>query len=175
MPSVFLELFRYRWCVPVLDELRVLDGARFVELSRRLQVAEPVLRQTLDYLIEQGWVMRNPGYGHPLRPEYILTPTGSGLRLGKMRKALTAFEGMDLFAKWPVPALHLLDARACRQSELLRSLDGITPRALSQVLKEMQKAKLVERIVSDGSPPSVSYWLTAEGKAVAGAVALNQI
>ncbi len=23
-----------------------------------------------------GLVIRNPGYGHPLRPEYILTPEG---------------------------------------------------------------------------------------------------
>ena len=68
------QLFHHRWAVPVLAELHRTSGSRFVTLHRRLGIGRESLRRTLASLAEQDLVARNPGYGHPLRPEYVLTP-----------------------------------------------------------------------------------------------------
>ena len=35
-----------------------------------------MLSAVLGQLLRKGWLMRNPGHGHPLRPEYVLTEAG---------------------------------------------------------------------------------------------------
>src|SRR5262245_41080710 len=70
------SLFRRRWGCPIIAELHRSDGAKFVALVHKLQSNPGAMRQSLDELIELGWVRRNPGYGHPLRPEYLLTRSG---------------------------------------------------------------------------------------------------
>src|SRR3954467_4738348 len=71
-----IELFHHRWAPPALALLAERDGARFVELQRKLGVGRESLRRALDALLELGLVRRNEGYGHPLRPEYLLTRAG---------------------------------------------------------------------------------------------------
>ena len=70
-------LLHHRWSVPVLAALLEGSGAKFVTLARRLDLSRDSLRRTLDVLIAQRWVMRNPGHGHPMRPEYLLTAAGA--------------------------------------------------------------------------------------------------
>src|SRR3954451_13536929 len=71
-----IELFHHRWAAPALALLGQRGGARFVELQRRLDVGRESLRRALDALIAGGLARRNEGYGHPLRPEYVLTARG---------------------------------------------------------------------------------------------------
>ena len=73
------ELFHRRWAVPILAELHRDRGAKFVTLAYRLSASQTAVRQTLDELIQRGFVRRNSGYGHPLRPEYLLTSRGDRL------------------------------------------------------------------------------------------------
>jgi DNA-binding HxlR family transcriptional regulator len=81
MPSsapdpLLLQLGSHRWLVPLLADLAAHRGARFVELLHRLTLSRDSLTRTLNAAAAQGWVQRNPGHGHPLRPEYILTEAG---------------------------------------------------------------------------------------------------
>src|SRR5947208_12763974 len=71
-----IELFHHRWAPPALALLGERGGARFVELQRRLDVGRESLRRALDSLLDAGLARRNEGYGHPLRPEYVLTAKG---------------------------------------------------------------------------------------------------
>src|SRR4029079_6119097 len=70
------NLLHNRWSVPVLAELARGDagGGRFANLRRRLGVSGESRRRTLATLVEAGLVARNPGHGHPLRADYVLTP-----------------------------------------------------------------------------------------------------
>jgi len=61
------RLFHHRWAAPILAELHRSKGSRFVTLSNRLGLGRESLRRTLSALIDAGLVMKNPGYGHPLR------------------------------------------------------------------------------------------------------------
>ena len=84
-------------------------GAKFVTLANRLGVGRETLRRTLDALVEAELVARNPGYGHPLRPEYVLTARGR--RLGPAAARLVEAlrdEGLEDLGlkKWSTPGRH---------------------------------------------------------------------
>jgi DNA-binding HxlR family transcriptional regulator len=160
-----IRLFHHRWSAPVLAELERQRGSRFVALSRMLGVGRESLRRTLDALIEQGLVARNPGYGHPLRPEYLLTERGREIahRCGRLLALLDGNADLVL-RKWSLPVLAAL-TRPARFSELRAALPGITGRALALALKDLQQAGLVERRVDDQTyPPGVVYAATTAGR-----------
>jgi len=53
-----------------------------------------------------------------------------------------------------------------RYSELRRRVSGITNMMLSQCLRELQEAKIINRVQYLEMPPRVEYSLTDEGKAL---------
>src|SRR3954451_17843391 len=69
-------LFHHRWAAPALALLDTRGAVRFVELQRKLGVGRESLRRAVDALIGLGYVRHNEGYGHPLRPEYVVTDSG---------------------------------------------------------------------------------------------------
>jgi len=163
-------LFHNRWAVPILAEIYRSSGAKFVTLVKRLGLSRDSLRHTLNALIREGWVMKNPGYGHPMRPEYLLTSSGEELapwcrRLLPLLAALGIKEVAS--RKWSMPVALALREGHPRFSELKASLPGLTSRALALTLKHLQIAGLVERQVSEDYPPSTRYRLTRRGRRLA--------
>ena len=67
--------------------------------------------------------------------------------------------------KWTVQILMELEVHGPMIfNELMRHLEGISSRSLSDALKKLEKYKLVLRSVQDTRPPSVLYQLTDKGK-----------
>lgn len=119
------------------------------------------LSRSLEELMAAGWVQRNPGYGHPLRPEYILTKEGQDLaRYCSLFDALVAELGVTsvIYRKWSVPTLLGINEGATRFNELRDSL-VITPRALSQSLDSLCAVDLVRQ--------DAGYGTTDNGSAIA--------
>jgi DNA-binding HxlR family transcriptional regulator len=165
-----VALLHHRWAVPILAEVHRASGARFVTLARRLGMSRDSLKRTLAALDEAGLVVRNPGYGHPMRPEYILTP--EGLRVApwcvRVHKLVRALGVEDVaLRKWSLAVALALEAGNGRFSEVRAFLPGITARALALTLKELQTAGLVERVVVDAYPPTPVYRLTRRGRRLA--------
>jgi DNA-binding HxlR family transcriptional regulator len=162
--SDLIALFHHRWSAPVLAELDRTRGTRFVVLVNRLGVGRESLRRTLDALIELGLVARNPGYGHPLRPEYLLTPPGQDAA-ERCTRLLGLLDGDAEIAlkKWSLPVLAALSGPS-RFSELRDALPGVTARALALALKDLQTAGLVDRRVEDAYPPTATYVATRRGR-----------
>ena len=157
-----IAIFHHRWSAPVLAELLRQKGSRFAALVGTLGVGRESLRRTLDSLMELGLVARNPGYGHPLRPEYVLTRSGEAAA----RRCTRLLEAVDedvLLRKWSVPVLAVL-VHPARFSELRSGLPGVTARALALALKDLRAAKLVERRVEDAYPPRAVYSVTGQGR-----------
>src|SRR5215213_8474587 len=102
-----IAIFHHRWAAPLLAELLRQKGSRFAALAGTLGVGRESLRRTLDSLLEQGLVARNPGYGHPLRPEYVLTTRGEDAAR-RCTKLLAAGDGDVLLRKWSLPILTAL-------------------------------------------------------------------
>ncbi|MEP6909738.1 MAG: winged helix-turn-helix transcriptional regulator [Actinomycetota bacterium] len=168
--STLVALFHNRWSVPILAELHRQRGSRFVTLSRTLGLSGESLRRTLGALIDGGLVGRNPGYGHPLRPEYVLTRAGTpiGAACRPLVEAIGR-QGLGEVAlkKWSMPAVLALANGPLRFSELREALDGVSPRALTLALKDLEATGLVERRVTDDYPPATVYRLATGARPLA--------
>ena len=164
--STLVALFHNRWSVPILAELHRQRGSRFVTLSRTLGLSRESLRRTLAALINGGLVGRNPGYGHPLRPEYVLTRAGERIA-GACRPLVEQLRRANLeevgLKKWSMPVVFALAEGPLRFSELRDRLEGVSPRALTLALKDLETVKLIDRRVTDDYPPATVYRLTKTG------------
>ncbi len=141
-----VNLVHFRWALPILAELHRSNGCKFVTLVTRLKLSKDALSRTLNALITEDLVMRNPGYGHPLRPEYILTARGVqiGQAVFELMQSLERLEITDIaLKKWSLPIILLLQDRP-RFTDILEQLPGLTTRALALGLGHVSHAKLLE-------------------------------
>ena len=158
--QLLVSLFHRSYAVPVIALLAEQRGAKFVTLVTGLGASRDTVSATLKSLMELGLVKKNPGYGHPLRPEYVLTTAGERIGadcqrlLGTIKKlAVTKVA----FLKWPMPVIHLLGDGASRFGELESALPGITPRALTNALRQLDANQLIARSITESWPPYTEY------------------
>jgi DNA-binding HxlR family transcriptional regulator len=82
---------------------------------------------------------------------------------------------LDLVAnKWTALVIGKLAQRPHRFGELRREVAGITPKVLTQNLRNLERDGLITRTVYPTTPPSVEYALTPLGESIsAHLIALN--
>ena len=161
-----IALAKQRWMAAVLADIGAHKGARFVALINRLSLPRDTLTRTLEAAQALGWVMRNPGHGHPLRPEYILTREGARIaEIATRQLSAQARVGLapGTLTRWGLPIIYSLDAGFARFNDLSRALAVASPRALSQGLRALTANDLITRILIDDYPPISSYSLTENG------------
>ena len=161
-----VDLFARKYAVLALAELLRHDGAKVVSLAYALEASRGAIRATLDELVERGWVRRNPGYGHPLRPEYVLTRSGERVaaKCAELERLLRKAGARDVaLRKWPLPVLFSIGRKGARFSEIGARLPEATDRALSLSLRDLTSAELATRRVLDHAPPTTLYRPTAGG------------
>ena len=67
--------------------------------------------------------------------------------------------------KWALLIIHVLgNTSRVRFSELMKELDGISPKTLTDTLVALQKEGFVGREAFSEIPPRVEYYLTDDGK-----------
>ncbi len=157
-----IQLTHRRWALEILAVLQQEDGARFVTLLNRLQLSRGGLSAALKELEKLGLIMKNPGYGHPMRPEYILTPEGAlvARRYQAFRDNVESADRPLLLKKWPLPIVAAAGLEPARFVDLGARLPGITHRALALNLKDLQRHKWIERRLVDSYPPIPYYSLS---------------
>lgn len=72
--------------------------------------------------------------------------------------------------KWALLVMPALKDGARRNGELMRMIEGISQKMLTQTLRELENAGLVERQVFDVVPPHVEYQLTPLGRSLGAAL-----
>lgn len=167
------RLIGSRWFVPLLALASGEEGVRSAALVARLGISRSMLAGALDQLLSRGWLMRNPGHGHPLRPEYVLTEAGRPVgawceRVMEEKRRL----GLDRarLGRWALPLVGRLDRRWERFSWLEAQLSPISPRSLSLALKQLLDLGLADRRLEDAFPPRPLYGLTTSGQRLARAM-----
>ncbi len=173
MPDIAV-LFHHRWNVPVVAALfRIpVGGSRFVVLANELGAGRDPLTQSLHALRAAGIIERNPGYGHPLRPEYVLTGLGHsiGAACSKYEHTTRELDASGVaYRKWTAVLLLTLGTGRSRFNEIQAGIGSISPRSLTQALQLLAGEGLVEREVQDGFPPRSSYRLSEAGSELAAA------
>ena len=66
--------------------------------------------------------------------------------------------------RWQLSILYAALSGALRFNEFAEAVAGISPRMLSERLRELEGAGLVDRTVIPSSPPTVEYRLTERGR-----------
>lgn len=169
--SRLLRLTHHRWVIPLV--VAVGPGERFAVLQRKLGVARQTLTRAVDAARDLGLVRRNPGHGHPLRPEYLLTPAGERIResCARILRAARAADAGELVArKWVLPVLASLSrpvgpggSGAMSFAELQRAAAPITPAALTTTLDELLEAGWIQRDERAASRPGRAPYRIARG------------
>ena len=69
--------------------------------------------------------------------------------------------------RWQLSILYAALTGALRFNEFADAVAGISPRMLSERLRDLEAAGLVQRNVIPSSPPTVEYRLTIKGRRLA--------
>jgi DNA-binding HxlR family transcriptional regulator len=69
--------------------------------------------------------------------------------------------------RWSVLIIHALTEGLARPADLGRKIGGISQKMLTQTLRDLQQAGLVDRTAYPEVPPHVEYTLTAAGRDLA--------
>lgn len=77
------------------------------------------------------------------------------------RDALEVIQG-----KWRIPIIISLTYGNKRFGEIKKDINDISPKMLSQELKELERNKLISRTLYDSMPVTVEYSLTPLGKSL---------
>lgn len=147
------------WALPILSSLHSGVAGRQAPLLAATGASRTAFAQSMDHLIEMGLVERNPGYGHPLRPEFRLTQMGGAAAViaNRVRSVSTKEDWRLLRRSWTLPVLTSLRMPS-HFNEIKRSLPSITDRALSQSLKSMEARSWVRRSVDGAARPPRSIY-----------------
>lgn len=154
------ELFARRWAVPVLAQMHGVGGAKLVTLTGTLEAPRASVKSSLALLGELGLVHPNPGYGHPMRPEYVLSDRGrmiAGPSLELVR-GIERARAMDCALKrWSLPTLHAIDRGCARFGAIAAELSRATDRAVSMAITQLDDSALIGREIDGGRPPRPIY------------------
>ncbi len=165
-----VHLVARRWSIPVLARLHAAGGgAKFVTLAQALRVSRASLSATLNHLIALGLVRRNPGHGHAMRPEYLLSGQGAALarHCAALDRTVACNGGPDLaYRKWTLPLVAAIGDDRVRFRDLRSTLAEATPRAITIGLKQMVEERWVDRSLIDDYPPAAGYHLLPRGERI---------
>ena len=171
--SKLIALFHHKWSAGILAELARTGGTRVVVLRNRLDASPQAIASALEQLVQMGLVAPNPGYGHPLRPEYVLTPEGqtaaaacARIASSTQRLGLPELPGF----KWHLPILWTIGREPMRFREIARRATPITDRALSQSLTLLTETELVRASLLDIRPPASMYESTRRARGLVDAL-----
>ncbi|MGB3280526.1 MAG: winged helix-turn-helix transcriptional regulator [Pseudorhodobacter sp.] len=155
----FVNTTSRAWAIPILSNLHAGIAGRQAPLLAATGASRTAFAQSIDHLIKIGLLERNPGYGHPLRPEFRLTKLGvPAAAIANKILSVTADEDHDLIRRsWTLPVLITVH-RPSHFSDIKRNLGTITDRALSQSLKTMEVRNWVHRYVDEEARPPRSIY-----------------
>ncbi|WP_306114012.1 MULTISPECIES: winged helix-turn-helix transcriptional regulator [unclassified Roseovarius] len=171
--QLFVNVTSRAWAIPILSNLHAGVAGRQAPLLAATGASRTAFAQSVDHLIKTGLLERNPGHGHPLRPEFRLTPQGvSAAAIANKIHVAAGDADQDLLRRsWTLPVLTSLHTPR-RFRDIKRGLPSITDRALSQSLQTMEGRSWVRRSVDETArPPTPIYSAVNTGALISQATA----
>lgn len=171
--GILVNMSSRAWMLPILAQMHLGVAGRQAALIGATGAGRSAFATSIAGLIQIGLVERNPGHGHPLRPEFRLTPQGcEAAALAAQVQQAAADDAALLRRAWTLPVLSALHG-ASGFNQVKRSVPRITDRALSMSLKTLEDRDWIARSVLPHSrPPRPVYrpvGVGAEVSALAGA------
>ncbi len=157
--NLLVNISARAWAIPILAQLHAGVAGRQAPLLAATGASRTAFSQSMGHLIDLGLLERNPGHGHPLRPEFRLTALGiAAAKIAhNVHKTTSPDDRVLLRRSWTLPILATLH-RPRPFGEIRQTLGPITDRALSQSLRSMEAHDWVDRRVDETSrPPKPMY------------------
>ena len=173
--NLLVKLTSRAWCLTILARLHEGAPGRQAPLLAATGASRTAFGASLEHLVQMRVLERNPGHGHPLRPEFRLTPLG--VELAKTAHALSELVPDDtefsvLRRNWTVPILALAKSPQ-RFSGFRSQLPNITDRALSQSLQGLEERDWLHRAIDTSARvPFPLYSAANTGKRIGSAINL---
>ena len=148
------------WSIEILALMHSGLPGRQAPLLSSTGANRTAFAKSLAHLVNLGLLERNPGHGHPLRPEYQLTQRGA--ETAKIASNVVAIVPRDtgfslLRRTWTIPVLTVIHMPR-RFTEIKSDLFSITDRSLSKSLDQLQELKWLRREIDvAGRPPRPTY------------------
>ena len=174
--ETFVNTTSRAWAIPILANLHAGIAARQAPLLAATGASRTAFAQSMEHLISIGMLERNPGYGHPLRPEFRLTKLGvAAAALANRIQSITTDEDQELLRRsWTLPVLTAIH-RPSHFNDIKRNLRTISDRALSQSLKAMETRSWVQRNVDEAARPPRSIYSAVNTGGLISSVAATEI
>ncbi|PSL20712.1 winged helix-turn-helix transcriptional regulator [Shimia abyssi] len=153
--NLLVNLTSRAWSLKILALLHTGVAGRQAPLLAATAAGRTSFGASLQHLIELQLLERNPGHGHPLRPEFRLTVKGA--HYAKIAHDIVALApGEKAFAllrkNWTVPILSVTHSPKLF-GQIKHDLGAITDRSLSLALKQMEIHSWIKREVDVTSRP----------------------
>ena len=171
--TTLVKLTSKAWSFNILAQMARGIAGRQAELIAATGAGRTAFSQGLSHLVELGLVERNPGHGHPLRPEFRLTEEGR--EIAKVANRVYSInvpvdQKPVLRRAWSLPVL-MASRKPKYFGEIKNQLLPITDRALSQTIKLLETHKWLHRDVDISSRPlRAKYHATNAGAEVTAAL-----
>jgi len=167
--NTLVKLTSKAWCLQILAAMDSGVPGRQAALLQVTKANRSSFPSSVRHLIDIGLIERNPGYGHPLRPEFRITDEGrAASRFASRVVQSVSPDNLPLLRKaWTVPVLALVE-EPVRFSTLRTQLPMITDRALSQSLRSLEDQRWVQRDLNfSARTPFPIYTAINEGAVIA--------
>lgn len=148
------------WSLEIMAMMHAGVPGRQASLLSSIGANRTAFAKSLAHLLNLGLLERNPGHGHPLRPEYRLTQKGA--KIAKVAGNIVGIVPCDtefalLRRTWTIPVLTVMQTPR-RFTEIKSDLFSITDRALSRSLDQLHELKWLRREIDiDVRPPRPTY------------------
>ncbi|MCG8492189.1 MAG: winged helix-turn-helix transcriptional regulator [Sneathiellales bacterium] len=145
--ALLVKITSKAWSLKILSLLHSGVPGRQAPLIAATEASRSSFAASLEHLGKLGLLERNPGHGHPLRPEFRLTQDGKIAAAMAHRILELVPEDPDFSIvrrSWVVPVLALTE-KPKRFSIIKAGLGTITDRALSQSLYMLEDQEWLKR------------------------------
>jgi len=174
--NLLVKLTSKAWSLKILALLNDGVPGRQAPLVAATGASRTSFANSLEHLIRLGMIEKNPGHGHPLRPEFRLTAEGAPVAAMASR-ILKSVPDNDAFTvlkrSWAVPILALTETPK-RFSSIKSGLGPITDRALSQSLCLLEHREWLKRDIDVSQrAPYPTYLAVNQGRDINQAIGLR--
>ena len=174
--KTLVKLTSRAWSLKILALLHTGVPGRQAPLLKATSASRTAFASSLEHLVQLGLLERNPGHGHPLRPEFRLTRSGvkAAEIADRIVKAVPDESEFALLRRsWTVPILALTDTPR-RFSSIKSDLATITDRALSTSLYQLEACEWLQRdIDTSRRVPFPTYLAVNRGIEISRAIDLT--
>ena len=174
--KTLVKLTSRAWCLNILALLHQGVPGRQAPLLAATSASRTSFASSLEHLVQLGLLERNPGHGHPLRPEFRLTRNGVKVAETASRIVNAVPDDREfavLRRSWTVPILALTDTPR-RFSAIKSDLATITDRALSTSLYQLEAREWLQRDIDTSKwTPHPTYLAVNRGIKINQAIDLS--